>query len=455
MPFPIPARARTFLVALAAHAWIAGGAAWAQAPQSGTAPPDQTATSPYDKLLLGDIGGRRSVAADFGVSLDVSETDEILGNVSGGTHRGAIYEGLTDLSLKWDARKQFGWPGVFYVRAFQIRGRGLSANDLGGNLATASSVEADRSTRLFELWYEQHIADWLRIRVGEQAADQEFLVSSTARLFVNSTFGWPTLPGVDLPSGGPAYPLSTPAVRLRVDANDALTFLAGIFNGDPAGPGPGDPQLRDASGTALRTNDGVLALFEARYNPENSPQNGTYRLGAWFNSERFADPHLDSNGVSLASPLSNGSPRLLGNDYSVYGIIDQPLGDTGLAGFVRAMGAPGDRNLVQFYFDAGVSYSGPFGRDRDTLGIGYGYARIGSAARLLDMDLAATTPGYPVRSRETVLEVTYQYQATDWWQLQPDFQYIANPGGGIPNPNAPGQKIGNAAIFGLRSLITF
>jgi len=42
-----------------------------------------------------------------------------------------------------------------------------------------------------------------------------------------------------------------------------------------------------------------------------------------------------------------------------------------------------------------------------------------------------------------------------WWQLQPDFQYITNPSGGIVNPNAPGQKIGNAAIFGLRTIITF
>ena len=42
-----------------------------------------------------------------------------------------------------------------------------------------------------------------------------------------------------------------------------------------------------------------------------------------------------------------------------------------------------------------------------------------------------------------------------WWQVQPDFQYVFNPGGGILNPNQPTQRIGNEAIFGLRNTITF
>jgi len=60
-----------------------------------------------------------------------------------------------------------------------------------------------------------------------------------------------------------------------------------------------------------------------------------------------------------------------------------------------------------------------------------------------------------VRSRETLLEVSYQFQVTRWWQLQPDFQYIFNPGGGIPNPNARARRIGDAAVLGLRTTIMF
>jgi porin len=54
-----------------------------------------------------------------------------------------------------------------------------------------------------------------------------------------------------------------------------------------------------------------------------------------------------------------------------------------------------------------------------------------------------------------VLEVTYQYQVTPWWQLQPDFQYVFNVGDGEANPNIPTQKIRNEAVIGVRTNITF
>ena len=116
------------------------------------------------------------------------------------------------------------------------------------------------------------------------------------------------------------------------------------------------------------------------------------------------------------------------------------------------MGAPGDRNVIDFYFDTGLVYNGPFGRSSDSVGIGFAYARVGSGARGLDADTVAFagTP-YSIRTRETALEVSYQWVVSPWWQLQPDFQYIGNP---IPNPYT-GQKIGDAAIFGLRTVITF
>ena len=61
----------------------------------------------------------------------------------------------------------------------------------------------------------------------------------------------------------------------------------------------------------------------------------------------------------------------------------------------------------------------------------------------------------PIRSNERFIEVTYQAQVTPWLQIQPDFQYLVAPGGGVANPNNPAKKLGNAVIFGLRSNITF
>jgi porin len=61
----------------------------------------------------------------------------------------------------------------------------------------------------------------------------------------------------------------------------------------------------------------------------------------------------------------------------------------------------------------------------------------------------------PVRVTESVLEATYQFQAAKWWQIQPDIQYVSNPGAGLANPNDSAKKIKNELVIGLRTNITF
>jgi porin len=131
--------------------------------------------------------------------------------------------------------------------------------------------------------------------------------------------------------------------------------------------------------------------------------------------------------------------------------------DQGLGVFARVMGAPGDRNLVNFYADAGVTYKGLIpGRDSDTAGLAFGLARISDTAAKLDADTARFTGGfYPVRRHESVLELTYQAQIAPWWQVQPTAQYVFNPNGGVPNPQRPEKRLGDAAVLGLRTTVTF
>src|SRR5208283_60753 len=110
------------------------------------------------------------------------------------------------------------------------------------SLQTASGIEADRATRLWELWYQQKFLeeDRLDVRIGQQSLDQEFMVNQNAGLFVNTMFGWPMLPSADLPGGGPAYPLSAPGVRARARPINSLTLLAGVFSGSPVLNNAGD-----------------------------------------------------------------------------------------------------------------------------------------------------------------------------------------------------------------------
>ena len=440
--------------------------------QTGVKPEEQTpATGLWDRAnLIPDLGGIRSTLAARGLTVGLSENSEVFGNASGGTRRGVIYEGLAQFGVGLDTEKAFGWQGgTFNASAFQIHGRGLSLNNLGNNLHTVSSLEAYRGTLLFELWYQQALFDKkLEIRVGQLAADQEFMISQYGGLFLNHTFGWSTLPSADLPSGGAAYPLATPGIRVRWFARDDLTLLAAVLNGNPAGPGTGIPQDRNPSGTAFRTRDGVFVIAEAQY-ARNQGEGatglpGTYKFGGWFNSQSFVDQRRNASGISIADPLATTTiGRNRTGNYSLYAVADQLVWrasdqkDGGIGVFARIMGTPGDRNLVNLYVDAGITWKGAIpGRDTDTLGLGVGIARISDTASKLDADTARFTGTQtPIRRHETVLELTYQAQIAPWLQLQPTAQYIFNPNGSVPNPIAPTRRLNDAAVFGLRTAITF
>jgi len=446
-------------------------------PDTAAAKPDQTPPAPTGfwerSNLLGDMGGLRPWLGNYGVSFGLQETSEYLNNLSGGTRRGGAYDGLTQFGIGVDTQKAFGLPGgIFNVSGLQIHGTNLSSRDLQ-TLQSASGIEADATTRLWELWYQQSLLGGkVDVKVGQQSLDQEFMVSQYAGTFMNATFGWSVLPSVDLPAGGPAYPLSSLGVRLRVTPSENWTVLAGVFDGNPAGNGVGDAQKLNAHGTNFNLHDSALFIGEVQYALNPAPSDpaaakpaglpGTYKLGFWYNTQTFADQGFDTTGLSLANPASNGIARSHRGDYSFYAVADQmvwrPSADSpqSVGVFARVMGAPGDRNLVDLGINAGVTLKAPFkGRDNDVVGLAVGYAKIGSHAQDFSSTSAIYTPGYPSRSAETILEATYQYQVTPWWQLQADFQYAFRPAGGIPNPENPSQRIGNEAIVGLRTNITF
>ena len=426
--------------------------------------------------LLGDMWGLRSQLSKIGVSFALSETSEVLGNVTGGAHHGFDYDGLTTMAVQVDTKRAFGfYGGTFNVSALQIHGRNLSADNLD-SLQTSSGIESDRATRLWELWYQQKFLgeDRLDVKIGQQSLDQEFMVSQNALLFVNTMFGWPMVPSADLPGGGPAYPLSALGVRVRTKPTDSITLLAGLFNGSPVDNPNGDPQRQNASGTTFATNGGGLAIAELQYaypslgtmlyadQPE--PLARTYRLGVWYDTERFADQRYDNTGLPLANPASSGIAATHRGDYGIYAVVDQMLWvdpeepDRSISVFTRIMGTPEvNRNLVTFSANLGVNFKEPFlGRDDDTFGLGMGYAKVSSGAAGLDRDTQTYSGAYtPIRSNETFIEATYQYEVAPWLQLQPDVQYIMNPGGGVANPTSADQRIKNELVFGLRTNILF
>ncbi len=415
-----------------------------------------------DTGLLGNMAGLRTVLGDYGITLGLNDSENLLGNLSGGVKQGATTQGVTTGIIDVDTAKAFGLRGgTFHISALQLHGQPLSGPYLD-NLQGANGNEGEDATRLWELWYDQQFGADFDIKIGQQSIDNEFMGSSYSALFVNTMAGWPLVPSDDLYGGGPAYPLSSLGVRVEAEPTDNTTILAGVFDDNPGGGAfDDDAQFLDRNGALFNLNTGALFIAELQYVTKINGLDGSYKIGGWYDTGFFPDQEYGTDGLSLANPASNGDPVMHHGNYSLYGVVDQTVWKSGgpqsVNVFARIMGAPDDQNLIDFSLNTGVTMTAPLpGRDNDQAGIDIGIGNVSSRASNLDRDIAVFSGSpYPIRGTETLIELTYQAQLTHWIIIQPDLQYVFNPGGGVQDPNHTTQNLQNEFIAGLRAIVTF
>ena len=345
---------------------------------------------------------------------------EVFGNLSGGIRQGAIYEGYIKVGLALNLEKLVGWDNtVLYANLLYPHGSSLTQGFVG-DLDTVSNIDTFDSLRIFKLFLQTNcFDDRLTLRLGIQAVDKDFFGSEGAGLFLNSGFGAFPVIGQDLEA--PIYPVSAPGFRVTWQPTRAVLLRAAVFSGDvgTAAANPNGTQF-DFSG-----RNGVGLFEEADWKTrlvDDLP--GVYKLGGFYNSKTFDD--LRHTGTHHAN-------------YGLYVIGDQQLWREGMSESAAAQGlavfgrfaiAPPDRSLVVYDTEAGVTYTGLFPRrDSDVLGAGFIYSRISDDAR--------TDTGAPLSSHhEAVIEVSYQASLTSFLTIQPDFQYIENPGAVRPARDA-------------------
>jgi porin len=423
--------------------------------------------------LAGDMGGLRTELGKYGMTLYFTDSETLLSDPAGGVKQGATLQGVTTGTMEIDTGKAFGLQGgTFHITALQIHGRSFSPYYLD-DLQAANGNEAEAATRLWELWYDQAF-DYGRadLKLGQQSIDNEFILSKYSSLFVNTMAGWPLVPSDDLYGGGPAYPLAALGARIQIKPSDNTAILAGVFDDNPGGGAfSDDAQALDNNGAKFNLNTGALFIAELQYavnepapgqlvpadQPPPSGLPGTYKIGFWYDTGAFPDQRFGTDGLSLASPDSDGDPKIHPGNDSFYGVADQTVWQSAadnarsLNLFGRIMVAPEDQNLVDFSFNGGVTLAAPLpGRDNDQAGIDLGIGHVSRRAAGLDRD-----QGHVVRGVETLLELTYQAQITPWLQLQPDLQYIVDPGAGVLNPDDDTQRLHNELVAGLRVITTF
>jgi carbohydrate-selective porin OprB len=148
---------------------------------------------------------------------------------------------------------------------------------------------------------------------------------------------------------------------------------------------------------------------------------------------------------SRQRPPSNSVNRC---KHSRLGLRSEGIHAVGL--FARVIAAPSAQNLIDFYADCGLTFSGMIPhRPDDALAVGIIYRDISEQASHSDRDAGSPV----VRNFEAALKTCYTAQLQKSRTLQPNFQYIVHRGGDVLNAN--GTDAGNAIGFGIRSTLKF
>lgn len=397
---------------------------------------------PDESIAQGWDDPVRAAFARQGILYGVNWTGEYWNVAKGANSRGSNFDGLLEVYTDVDLDKLLGWKGgAIHANAYYIHGIGPTGDRIG-SIFPASNIEADESFRLFELWFEQSLLEnKLKVRVGSLAADGEFFISDTAANFINSTFGWSAATANNMAAGGPGYPLASLGARVAYSPNDDLTILAAIFNGSPSDPFAEDPQKDNRHGVEFRLEDDPLIMIEAQFK-YNVGLPGTLKLGGWRQFNHYAPEFLN--------------PSILDTSNGLYGIVDQQVWkgdhDEAVNAFVRVGASPDEQNLINSYVDTGVLFSGFVpGRKDDTFGTAFAYGHVSN-----DFHRAQINDGETIASDyEAVIEVMYTAKIRPGFSISPDFQYTFHPGGRVPSEDNPLVPEEDAAVFGVRTNVSW
>ncbi len=317
-----------------------------------------------------------------------------------------------------------GWwdNGRLFIYGQNLSGRPISSSDVGdiqlfSNLdSTISETERPNFTTIAEYWYEHLLFDSkLRVKVGKQDANADFALCDLGGDFVHSSFGLP--PMIPLPT----FPSQALGIATFFQLTEATNVGFGVFDGTlPSGP-QGVRWGFDTLG-----HNGAISLYQLEWKPTWEFANlfpTTVRTGMWHHSDKEVWTEL----------TDNPDPRTFQQNYGCWTTADQIVwkesevegDDQGLGMFFQFGWAPGNRNAIQEYYGGGLVYKGLIsGRDDDLLGLAFANAIFGSGFRA-----ESAAGGDVLKSNETATELFYKYQYSPFISIQPDLQYIANPGG--------------------------
>jgi len=357
----------------------------------------------HSDFLLGDWGGNRQRLAAAGFSFEAAFTVDLMSNVSGGANTGFDAPSNLDIILDIDTDTAQWWSnGTFHL--YLLGNAGGDPSVRIGDIQGTSNIEATNTLKVFEAWYQHRFfADRMSILVGLHDLNSEFYVLENAVTFIHSSFG----NGPEISQFEPSiFPVSALAARVSFLPTGNSYLLAALYDGVP-----GDPHRPHGTHIDFNAGDGVFAIVEAGLNSSQAHGQGYYKigLGLYHQTKEFTDfsgkEQSDNTGGYLIA-----EKRLTSE-------VDPAQG---LGAFFQLGIVASDRNQTDRYIGAGINYIGLIpNRDADEMGLGVAHAR--NSDDFVDI--------FPTQNRaETTVELFYRMALFRWLSVQPDVQYIFNPG---------------------------
>lgn len=402
----------------------------------------------------------RSKIYDRGILLETTNTVDVLSNVSGGIHRKTTGTGDVDLLLTIDMKRLIpSWgSGTLFVYGLGLYGEDPSKNV--GDIQAVSNIAAPNSWKLFEAWYQQNLFERFSLLAGLYDVTSEFdVMVSSSELFLNGSFGTGAEFAASGQNGPSTFPATSLGIRGQAILNDNLMVRAVIADGVPGNP-------NDPHGTHIRLSEddglfGVMELAYYKFRPADimdtkreilvkKPRRLTFRrVGRSAPLEYEAKVALGFWGYTtsldhLSKINTSGEPVTQHGTYGLYGLAEYDVyhepGDTKqeLTIFGRAGMADPRVNRFSQYYGGGLVYTGLIpGRNFDQTGIGAAAALNGKYFKR-----SQRRAGQEVDTAEITLEIAHSIFVNPNLIIQPDMQYVINPG------TVPGRK--NALVLGIR-----
>ncbi len=422
--------------------------------------------------FLGDFWGiRNMLKAEAGIDISLTYTNNIAGNVVGGRQRGATYTDNVGFGVEFQLEKLIGWKGaVFTVSGLNRAGSNLSQEFIG-NQFTVQQVYGSQTAMFYALNLEQSFFDdKLSIKLGRMAAGDEFASSPIYWLYMNN--------GID---GNPqslpvntqfsTYPSATWGARVRVDPTPEWNALAGIFQTSPQYGNRGYHGLN----WRIQDGDGVILVGQVGWTPEFFKRPAPADAGGArpkhpgeegavaddkIEAKNFKEPATVMKGLpghywfgAYDSPTNYdqfGPGGQASNSFGFYWHADQmifqesPGSDQGLTIWSAFVLSP-QQNIAKLPFQAngGIFYKGLVPtRDEDEAMFGAAYGQFSE-----DYADAAEAAGNGSPDYELVFEFGYRVQLNSFLSVQPNIQYVINPGGA--------HNIPDALVLGAQCSVTF